>query len=290
MLLYVLLNKLTVFLLHQSIHYFCWTQPFVWKALSYVALVLYSTSSRWKQQPKRSHVHSYSFPPKLSAHQRHWIMQIVFSCTSEHRKTHIWHERDSLSFVCGFSEKAAAPALLCLFAAWGLKPLPFRHPCHRCCLSNVSIKRRWDSGIFCPARCCKHSSHSRCLPLNSGIRPCPCRKSLYFHHLAAVNHLSCSSTSLAFHPSLTTPNHLLLRLFGVRHRTFQHDQHIWVQKTKSWWFVRTILCWKSVTHVCSTIVEHKKRTVMLVVMFMQVKFVVKSHWSVGNITFIIIVV
>lgn len=148
MLLYVLLNKLTVFLLHQSIHYFCWTQPFVWKALSYVALVLYSTSSRWKQQPKRSHVHSYSFPPKLSAHQRHWIMQIVFSCTSEHRKTHIWHERDSLSFVCGFSEKAAAPALLCLFAAWGLKPLPFPHPCHRCCLSNVSIKRRWDSGTF----------------------------------------------------------------------------------------------------------------------------------------------
>lgn len=148
MLLFVSLNKLTVLLLHQSIHYFCWTQPFVWEALSYVALVLYSVSSRWKQQPKRSHVHSHSFPLKLSAHQCHWIMQIVFSCTSEHRKTHIWHEKDSLSFVCGFSGKAAAPALLCLFAAWGLKPLPFRHRCHRCWLSNISIKSRWDSGTF----------------------------------------------------------------------------------------------------------------------------------------------
>ena len=144
-----MLNKLTGFLLHQSVDDFCWTQPFVWEALSFVALVLYSTSSRWEQQPNRSHVHSHS-SPKRSAQQRHWIMQIVSSCTSERRETHIWHERDSLSFVCGFSEGAAAPALLCLFAAWGLKVLSFRHPCRRCRLSNVSIKRRWDSGTFAP--------------------------------------------------------------------------------------------------------------------------------------------
>lgn len=195
-----MLNKLTMILLHQSIHYFCWTQPFVWKALSYVALVLYSTSSRWKQQPERSHVHSHSFSLKRSAHQRHWIMQIVFSCTSEHRKTHIWHERDPLSFVCGFSGKAAAPALLCLlcslrFGATSIpssmsQVLPFKH----------FFKKKMGFGDLCPARCCKQSSHDRCLPLNTGIRPCPCRKSLYFRHLAAVNHASCSSPSLAFPP------------------------------------------------------------------------------------------
>lgn len=60
MLLCVLLNKPTVFLLHPSIHYFCWTRPFVWKALSWVALVFCSSSSRWKQQPKRSRVRSHS--------------------------------------------------------------------------------------------------------------------------------------------------------------------------------------------------------------------------------------
>lgn len=289
MLLYVLLNKLTVFLLHQLFYYFCWTQPFVWKALSYVALVLYSTSSRWKQQPKRSHVHSYSFPPKLSAHQRHWIMQIVFSCTSEHRKTHIWHERDSLSFVCGFSEKAAAPALLCLFAAWGLKPLPFRHPCHRCCLSNVSLKRRWDSGTFAPLDAARQQPQplpafkqwNQTLSMQKGslFSPSRCRQSsvllIHLPRLSPVSNDSKSSSVTAFWRASShisaRPTHL-----SAENKVMMICQDHFVLE----------ICHSRLLHHCGT----QKRTVMLVVMCMHVKFVVKSHWSAGNITFIITVV
>lgn len=250
--------------LTQPIHYFCWTQPFVWKALSYVASVSSSTSSRWRQQPKRSHVHSHSFA--LPEAQSCGLCKLSSHAPLSGER-HIFGMKDSLAFVCGFSEKAA---LLCLFVAWGWKPLLFCHPCHRCCCANFSIKKnvtlrlvpssmlqtqqpqppsvfkQWNQtltmqkGLFSPPRCCQ-----------SPVRP----------PLSPFTRLWRLKIDFGRVPSRFSalPTHL-----SAEDKVMMICRHQFVLEN------------------CHSRLLRQKRSATRLVMFMQVKFVVKPHRSVGT--------
>lgn len=183
-------------------------------------------------------------------------MQTVFSRTSEQWKTHIWHERDSLSFFVALVRKQRC--FVCLFVC-GLRSEAIH-------VTGAAVQTFLQevNAILWPLPCSMLQTQqpqpesvfklwNETLTMQRGLFiPPRCRQ----------------SSVLPVHP---------FGLFVACHRIFQHFRHIREQKTKSWGFVGTNLRWTTVTHVPTK----EKRHEACYVHARQIA--VKPHRSVGNL-------